>query len=1059
MKKTISMNGLEGSRELPDLFSVEPLSASRLAPAGKVSNLDVLMPFFERESLRVAKGMAQVPPGGLWRGGFICSGYGELQNPHVGRFSPIDGISPAFLDLNSWGKFVERDGILFYIPTPQEMVDLLDGKEITPSSRRPWAGVNRKFYLGAPSLGSYSPAEVAVFYGSSLTLMLGRTLELNPEFRVNNKGVRSLDLGEADATLPRGSTVRARLARAAQMEVESYQRIDCFADVVHSDDNRRISISSMRGLENSFDRETWRQILAGLVEADKLRRDLEKEESLAREDSAIIGTPGGFMLGRLSFGFCACSASAEAVARDLAATREALASLFKPVPEDAVEVPHELSDNTPFVADYSLPLEQWDPRAFVFFLRCLDEAVLQPVIGDIATRPGFQHVRGILSSAAEGTCYSAAIFLKRFPGGREGFHAWLDSIFEAAAKVVVCDRGLVQKSLPRELCYVFPSDVGREDGAYLNHSLEQAHAGGRVLQSVRDKTLRVIFPSFSSAWRQLSGEMPWWPAFPGENGEDVTMMALKEYCNKLPSGDRLLDAMKDAFEHLPDAMLGHTVTPDFLEVMDAYVSRVSWDFEGGLYRRPKVHEVMGLLKGGVLPSSELPRLRAKLDADRGTDGDRFAAVFKKALPDMEKSPGLLEFQNYSPLGPSAREKVVFTRAKAERELYGWYAKDALLRPSGKDIAAEIPKLGPLGDMVERVQAICMDIAAHYQRGTANAVMPDFKPDVMLVCEHMKSLKQMVAKGTFDSNMSSCTLKLLQLLQHAPLGSMPFASLPEGTERRFMERLASIEDHNCFLELLHDHEVVPYDFSFQHDWDAVDKVLAERRACRETLKWRFEFCQKLQDLSGPAFALQQAVPFLSKLVPGFGAMHPVSMISLNYALIEKTAWPEGILKTVISSLRQVAGELDLRPRVAEGVLIHRNVTKMAATLVAGGPVFGGLAVSSDQYGFHLHGLGALYYSCLASSMPGVREAVRFDAHVFGLPNGFGPELLPVLNLEKANSAACAAYSAHYLFRAPQSSPTIPVVRDADDAHRGGLQFDSSVPDGGESLDTEYEGPAV
>jgi hypothetical protein len=1002
-------NDLKGYRKLPGLFDRVPLHWGRRAPSGEAVEADAFVPFLKSEGEFVGDAMLKAPES-LWASGFVGSGYKELPMGNVGRFSGLDMVPPAFLDLSSWGKFLERDGVLFYVPTPREFVDLLDGKSIAAKEMYEVTGLPRRYYLAVPSLESFSGDEVSVCLGTSLTLGLSRLLEVGVKESDDESSARLVS-----EDLPPGKNLRTQVSKYGSGLVGNYEVITRFGDTVPSADGKTIGLGSLKGLESSFDRKTWGRFLPGLVAAWDLReQSLEKFPNLKGEESRVVGTPSGFQLDKLRFGF---SVGGD-VAADLEVTKTSIAQLFAPSGSLNMEVG---TSGEVFVADYSRPVDGWDGRSFVFFLRCVQETVLVPLGFVTGDKCGW--IRGTLNAAERGRCFPASAFFRKFPGGREGFASFLEDVYSYAGEVVRCNREEPQRDLPKALNYEFPSEVTEETKEYLSRSLGHTHSR-KVSQMLPRKALKVEFPCFSAAWRVHIGGSGNWRLLPNY---DLTLGGVGHYLDSLPVGDVVVDSMRAAFQSMPSSMLVFDLSWKLRDAINGYVSKVRRDMDGGLYVRPNVFEVAPLLEGGLLPSGDLLKLPSLLGGSRNTLAWYFVKkagkIAREKFAREKLGNSLLSFRDYSVLG--SPELVSFTEASAKNEVYGWYAKTGLLTDVSAGTLAQVYYelvSGPDADLLDAFGAGLDAVRKHLQAMLPPA--PKLVTNLPLVLEKYRSLLKVMGACRFDDAKSACVLDLLVMLKAAPLISVGSGVL-DAREREFVSRLTKVMDHNEFLEALHDFNLVPDYFCFDEvGFAAIDQALQDRQACQKDNLWRGGFALLLRDLRGPATALMAKAPFLPKLDYRFGAVNPVSLYAMHTALVSGTRLPVSMVQSfydAVSGLSEKDNEAKAgnylggwRLSVCKALEIDRQVTEHARELVKQSPMFRGLAVTFDEKGYTLHGVGAAYYGAVGSRI-NLQSTLKYRVEIGGLPKDeAAPEVLPVLDLVNASDAMCRLYCAHPLF---------------------------------------------
>ncbi|OAM91636.1 hypothetical protein OH491_24235 [Termitidicoccus mucosus] len=982
MKKTIQMmpgREMAGVRETPDFFKLPSPAALRPVPETPdgVALADYEF-FFATPAERLKILLAGMEPGSRWAEGRVAHGFEELPEEPFQLFSGKDLIVPFFFDLNFWGHAEMRRGRWHHVPVPEEMLALLSGGEVYTG----FPGA----VLALPSLRGYAPQEVEAVAGTGLMRMV-----------------------EAGA---RGGDGEARTEQRLAGWFADYEPVPSQPGA----GGLFLKLQDGRLPAEAFDRDVLARVLPGLAEAWRQREALKAHPLMVEEAGGFASAPGGFALrGKkgvlLSFGYDAGSATPERLADALARTREALTRMFAPGEEDlASGLPRLVENDAAYVQDWARPVDEWDPRAFVFFLRCVNETLCRPLGLSGASGSGSSWIRGMLKAADKGRCFSPEVFFEKFPGGRDGFAGWLAGAYELAGRVLDCDWVKTQEALPRLAGFEVPEALAVDERKWLERSLG-ALKSNRISQEIPMRVARVEFPVFATAWRLLSGTAVRWPDLPAvarKSGEGMGMVpALLDWLGRLPVKDGLLEAFGVRLRENPEEL-----EPPMVEWLDAHVSRLKTEMEAGLHRRADVWEMSGVMKDLVHPARDLRRLGSL--AANGTFGARqFQWMARKRLMSDDRVIVPLEFKVWNPSdGPPKR--VVFTRETACREVYGWFARTPGLVDKVWSDGRGLPVAGvmtpALRELAGRVRRRVAETAAYFDRFPKDGWSGPWMAHAPSVLSGIASTRRLTQAGEFDDNVPLRERTLVSLAWNLPLEPVsPGAPDVFKEDAALFNRLAGITEHNDFLEACHDAGLVPPHFAFG-DFGPLDEALAARERARHFERWKNGLAPVLHRLCGAMKDLLGQAPWLFHQAPEFAALHPVSLLgvsqALAHALFAKISPPRAWLERAGNACRTLVGRNwapDLEKARILHVLAEARAERLMSLVRKEGFLYEGLMLQNPRRepgkkGFpppELYGLGARYYEFLRDL--GAAPGLAFEACP-GLPGGVTAGLRMISRLE-------------------------------------------------------------
>lgn len=627
-------------RHVSDLWRSAPLALFGPAPGGWVSDPLDLEPFFETPGGRVGRALDSVVEtydSELRARGWAAIGYDECgifpksdASGRAGLVSSASGASvwfvpPAFLDLSSWGRVVEWRGRRLLVPSPGEFELLLRGGSVPRFS-----GGEDFDLVGVPSLGSRSPREFSVVGGTLLTRTLGLVAERGKDF---------------------GARTRA------SVEALHYEDFDICSGLVKGPDG--YVLDGMAGLGKSFGREVWQQILPVLSGAWERRAGLVRSSGFPALDGGFsgVGTPGGFRVGALQFGFSAGSVLPGQIEDDLRLSLNSVASLFA--------APVQGSEGT---LSWGRELVSWANEDFAFFLRCLDIEVLGPL--GLSGGDRMSAVGRAIGLADEGRPVAPREFCDSFPGGSEGFRAWLEDVFRASARLVEANVYYSQEGLPRRVVFEVPDSASlQEDYVRRSYFTAASEPVIPVGTQVSKKGYSFEFPVFSVAWRTMSGLQVRWPA-EFRTGERRRMAPefwgdLVDSVKDLPVKDGALGALAAARLH--PGVKGSEGVLQVAGFVEDHAIRFSKLCSAGYFSSPSKFRMEGLFEGRVFPQEDLSRLAPLL----GESPVRFLAGLRGWLKKLTKTSPV-SFSVWSPLRDAP--VVPMSMQEAVHEVYTWYAQ-------------------------------------------------------------------------------------------------------------------------------------------------------------------------------------------------------------------------------------------------------------------------------------------------------------------------------------------------------------------------------------------------
>ena len=1042
----LSSSDLLFERDFPSGFGETPLRSSsfRLSrdssaeELGQVSQEDMVT-LLGTELTRVRAALSELPADSLLRKcGLVDPSIGGFRSPGDGMFSPLDSLPLAFLQLSSWGKYIERDGILSYVPTPAEFLSLLSGEGVSPPppprDSKNWA---KDYSFAIPAVRSVSISEAEAFLGARSVLLAGKFVGSDPQFEGQGEE-RRLVFG--DPGLDSGQALYQGAVRSILRDLAAYGVYDRYA-VATTDAKGRVYLGpTAGGATRVLDVSVWKTVLPALVSAWEARTAVMNDAAKYpwytghRRDNYPVGA---FRIDELSFGVAPTSVTEKQVSADLETT---VASIR------------------------AARIESWSPEKFVFFLRQLDLNLLSP-LGLVGKSGDFPKgsvevglIRGWLKAADQGECHSAMTFFARFPGKAAGFESFLADAYSLGSELVQLDRS-VDRQLPRSAFYELPFGGKADHKAYLERSLS-VERGISVFTDSPSRPVQVTFPTFSTAIRRLSSLGFRWPELRGRQERDsedkpLTWGQVAKTLGQVPCKDPLVQTVRDwVLTREP----GEPVSEEFETELGNYLGDRRIAYEAGMLSDLSTYSVDTMLRNNAFSTAKLSSIGAVLagePSDRLGTAD-FVFAFRAGLPKDDEggsllSRDLLAFPTFDPLSfDRSKDLVVLSQGQAEREVFGWVLrhpeaiKPAALSVEGEALAKQLVASAKSALAVVGRLPLPEDFDSILTRPTGQPpkASEERAPGAGRWTETLMRMSSTAERTRLGAvwDEGASYMDALAFLREAPLSMPPNAESLSEYDRLFLSRVIAAETPEAYVAALKDEGFFPEGYLVDRpEWvEAIASVLASRVERMEKSRWSAPMVEALALLHPVSLELSKQHPYLLH-TPEFSSFHPSTLRGTADALLQAVKENRSAarfsysLARLKADLTRIQNDPEMvRSFVARSEAVARDSARYVELLTRE-PLYSGLitdvvsAPSADAKGrVVLSGVGGVYYTFLNDAFPNAGKEVdcELECRPGAVPAGLWNDVLK-LDLSGSMTPQVEMFRRHRLFalRSPVEDRTL------------------------------------